>query len=76
LASPIGQRVNLAGLFSKFFDDVHLTPSQMAAWLLHREAELSILKVEDPATAAALRRRLGKWVSLYDKLRGHPARRR
>jgi hypothetical protein len=37
LASPLGQAVERAGLFVKFFDDdPHLTPKEMAAWLLHR----------------------------------------
>jgi hypothetical protein len=37
LATPLGQAVERAGLFAEFFDDdPHLTPKEMAAWLLHR----------------------------------------
>lgn len=36
-ATPIGQRVEQAGLFDRFFDDPAMTPSEMAARLIHRE---------------------------------------
>ncbi len=71
LASPMGQRVDRAELFAEFFDQTHLIPSQMAARLLHREAERSYagLAASDAAKAAGLRRKLGSWRTLYDKLR-------
>jgi hypothetical protein len=90
LESPIGQRVNQAGLFSVFFDCKHLEPAQMAARLLHREmhqhlttaekgARAHAVKARDDTSremwiaramrAAAHRKALPAWRTLYRKLR-------
>jgi hypothetical protein len=47
LKSPIGQRVNNAGLFGAFFDMTSLTPSEMAARLLHDEIQQRLTTVEN-----------------------------
>jgi hypothetical protein len=56
LASPIGQRVDRAGLFEALFDEPMLGPQEMAARLLHRELQMHLSRRRrDARRDAALR---------------------
>ncbi len=57
LASPIGQRLNRAGLFTAFFNATEMGPGEMAARLLRREREQQLATFARHARQQAARAR-------------------